>query len=145
MRGNRPNKIIGIAKNLDFKKILVLKDKHIYDDNSINSILRNIISEIEKKSLIDIILIQYAIESWFLSDINAINQVFNVRINKNISNPESIQNPDKELNNILEKFGKKYIKSYEIGKKIMETANFNEIANKCKSFEKFLIKLKNLT
>jgi len=140
IRGNRPKKVISIAKNETYDLLIIMKDLHYYTENQIlnifNNIKQNLNVEIYKK--IALIIVKHAIESWFLSDINNLNKIYNINITKDISNPENITKPDYELKEILRNKGKNYIKNEEIAKRIMIKADFDQIMRKCVSFKKFI-------
>jgi len=139
--GNRPNKICGYFKHRSgFSKYILCKDLHTFPIENINKIYNEAKGMLDDydKPIFEKLVIQNAIEAWFLSDIDAINYVFNCNITTNVANPESIENPDDYLTNLLRKQGKEYIKSKEISKRIMMEMDLGLLQSKCSSYQDFI-------
>jgi len=146
MVGNRPKKIARTCRALAhrYDKFIVLKDLHKYQEGTIKRIYRETLgfvdSYFDKK--IKFLIIRHAIEAWFLADADALSRIYNCRVNE-IPNPEEIENPAEELERLLEKYGKKYIKSERISERIMKEADLQKISKKSFSFRTFLKYLKD--
>jgi len=140
MDGNRACKIKGLIKTRKCEKYVLIKDLHTYEEQSIRKIYNNVKNNINAhlKDLVDLIIIKYEIETWFLSDIDAINKVFNCDIRIKINNTEDITDPSTYLDEILITHGKRYIKNEKLAYNIMQEANYEILSNKCSSFKAFL-------
>jgi len=141
MIGNRPEKIARICKALaqNYDKFIILKDLHRYREERIEKIRGEILGFVDAQTStkINFIIVRHAIEAWFLADTDALSKVYNCKVPE-ISDPEEIENPAEKLGRLLEKHGKKYIKSERISKRIMDEADLQKVSRKCPSFEKLL-------
>ena len=141
MIGNRPEKIARTCRVLaqNYDKFIILKDLHRYREEAIERIRRKILGSVDAQTSTRIffLIVRHAIEAWFLADADALSRVYNCRVPE-ISDPEEIENPAEELGRLLERHGKKYIKSERISKRIMDESDLQKVSNKCPSFEKLL-------
>lgn len=140
MSGNDAGRLAGLIEQDISDIYIICKDYHTYTDEDINRIFNRTKNKLhsEDQNRTYLIKIPYAIESWFLADIDAINEVYNVNLNETISSPEQIRYPDRRLDELLQKCNKRYIKTEEKAKEIMHKADLRIISDKCESFEKFL-------
>ena len=139
--GNRPNKISGYFKHRQgFSKYIMCKDLHSYREQDINRLYNEAKAELDDqdKPLFEKLIIKFAIEAWFLSDIEALNTVSHCDINTPIINPENIENPDEYLTELLRTQGKDYIKNRNISKEIMKNIDLTKLHNNCSSYQDFI-------
>lgn len=150
MRGNRPTKIVRIIKakivgcineGIRIEKIIVLKDIHKYKESTVRRHLETIEQHIRGIAKFYGIIIRYAIESWILADVGCLRKTLGIFTRQ--IDPESVEEPDKYLDNLLMKKNRRYIKSrrqlYEIAKNIdIEVAIKNS-----KSLQEFIQALKD--
>lgn len=142
MHGNRLEKLTGTirAHATGYDKFIVLKDLHTYQEDTLrrryNDVLRALDTHFRERT--KFLIVRHAIEAWFLADINALNRTYNCRIEGEITNPEEIEDPAEELTRLLERYGKKYIKSEKAGARIMEEADLDKVSEKAPSFRTFL-------
>ena len=142
MRGNRIEKVRGVIRTLGFRydKFIILKDLHKYPEKTIieryNRIRRTINADLYER--VKLVIVKYAIEAWFLADTDAVSRVFNCRRLRAIRDPESIEDPAEELNNMLKREGKLYYKAENIAERIMKEADLEVISKKAASFREFL-------
>ncbi|RLG95586.1 hypothetical protein DRO37_01960 [Candidatus Bathyarchaeota archaeon] len=142
MRGNRIGKVRGVIRTLGSKydKFIILKDLHKYPEKAImeryNRIRRTISADLRER--VKLVIVRHAIEAWFLADTDAVSRVFNCRWLRAIRDPESIEDPAEELNNMLKRKGKLYYKAENIAERIMREADLEVISKKASSFREFL-------
>jgi len=135
MRGNRPNKAIRLIKSVsvlrDINKIIFLKDLHTQDENKIRDKIRRIMEEIGEINKVYPIVVKKSIESWVLAGL------YNKR------DAEKIADPIRELNTLLMREGRYYIKSYDFSRRLAEMIDLNKAMRNSHSFRKFINFLKN--
>ena len=142
MRGNRIEKVRGVIRTLGSKydKFIILKDLHKYPEKAImeryNRIRRTISADLRER--VKLVIVRHAIEAWFLADTDAVSRVFNCRWFRAIRDPESIEDPAEELNNMLKREGKLYYKAENIAERIMKEADLEVISKKAAAFREFL-------
>jgi hypothetical protein len=142
MHGNRLDKLIGTSRVLAaaYDKFIVLKDLHTYQEDTIRRRYRATLRALAAHLIgrIRFLTVRHAIEAWFLADINTLNRVYNCRIEREIMNPEEIEDPAERLTRLLERYGKRYIKSEKAGERIMKEADLQKVSEKAPSFRTFL-------
>lgn len=146
MRGNNPKKAVrlinSIRMRMDFDKIIMLKDLHNYREEFIRNVFENI-----KNAIYDIafygIIVKKEIEAWLLADENIISKYAKCDVKIKIGNPEVIDYPAKFLDDIFRRCGKRYIKSYELGKKLAQLLDLEKAKRKCRSLNEFLNALRD--
>ena len=135
MRGNRPNKAVRLIKSVsvlrDINKIIFLKDLHAQDENKIRDKIRGIMEEIGEINKVYPIVVKKSIESWVLAGL------YNKR------DAEKIADPIRELNTLLMREGRYYIKSYDFSRRLAEMIDLNKAMRNSHSFRKFINLLKN--
>ena len=147
MRGNRIEKVRGFLRSLEknYDKFIVLKDLERYEEVDIhqrfNAIQKSLTSSQKKKT--KLVIVKRAIESWLLADPNAIKRAFGCKKTANINKPESVTNPTKELDNILRRCGKKYLKGSSIAPRIAEELDLRSAMKKSKSLGNFCKSLRD--
>ena len=141
MIGNRPEKIARTCRALAqrYDKFIVLKDLHRYREETIKRIYRDTLrfADASLGKEINFLIVRHAIEAWFLADADALSRIYNCRVTE-IPDPEEIENPAEELGRLLEKYGKRYIKSERISERIMNEADLQKVSKKSLSFKTFL-------
>ena len=135
MRGNRPNKAVRLIKSVsvlrDINKIIFLKDLHAQDENKIRDKIRGIMEEVGEINKVYPIVVKKSIESWILAGL------YNKR------DAEKIADPIRELNTLLMREGRYYIKSYDFSRRLAEMIDLNKAMRNSHSFRKFINLLKN--
>jgi hypothetical protein len=141
MRGNRVEKLCGFIDSLksDYRKFVVLKDLHRYDQRTIDERFRGIrnhlpASESRRTSLI---IVRRAIEAWLLADSESINRTYGFKDAIEVNNPENIEDPAEELDRILQRHGKRYVKGDSIAPKIAAELDVARAMNKSPSLRAF--------
>lgn len=140
MYGNRVERLKGLIRSRYFDKYVIVKDLHRRKEESIRRTYNRVVRGVNSRyrNNIGLVIVKHEIEAWFLADIEALNRVYNCRINEEIRNPEDIPNPAEELDNLLRRYGKEYIKSESTASKIMEEVDLEKISEKAPSFRRFL-------
>jgi len=147
MHGNQLRKIKGVVEvnSSKYDKFIVLKDLHTHREENIrkwyNAARRDLSAELRDR--LTFVIVKHAIEAWFLADTDALNATYDCSINKEIFNPEDFPNPSEELENLLRKHGKSYIKSEESAARIMQEADLQKISDKAPSFRRLIDLLKD--
>jgi len=140
MNGNNPEKLRGFIRTTKYDKFIVLKDLKPYGEENIrrkfNDIRRNLRADIRDR--IKLAIAKQTTEAWFLADPEALERTFNCKIETAIENPEDIQDPVEELDKLLRKCGKRYIKGEQVAKKIIEELNLEKATSKLDSLKIFL-------
>ena len=103
MRSNRPNKAIRLVRaelvNRSYSKVVVLKDQHRSREDAVLKKLQEIEARIRHPRIYTI-MVRRAVEAWILAGMN-------------VSNAESIDEPDAYLDIMLRREGKgSYVKSF---------------------------------
>lgn len=141
VNGNRPKKISGFFKHRrGYNKYIMCKDLHTFPQEKINQFYNEAKNKLDRhdKPLFEQLTIKYAIEAWFLCDINALNITFNCNITQKVNDPEVIENPDIYLTTLLRKQGRNYFKGREVSRIIIENMDLTKLANKSTSYKKFI-------
>jgi len=130
----------GFIRTTNYDKFIVLKDLKPHGEENIrrkfNAIRRNLHADIRDK--VKLAIAKQTIEAWFLADLEALERVFNCEIEETIENPEEIQDPEEELDNLLRKHGERYYKGEQVAKRIMEELNLDKASSKLDSLKNFL-------
>jgi len=142
MRGNKPEKLCTfIRTEREYDKYIILKDLKPYGkEEVVKRKIDNVRSKLDErtKNKVKHVIVKQEIEAWFLADPQALERAFNCKIERRIVNPEEVDEPEKELNNLLRKCGKTYYKSEQVASRITMEMNLEEVANKSNSFNTFL-------
>ena len=135
MGENRLNKAVRLIKSVsvsrDINKIIFLKDFRVQDENKIRDKIRGIMEEIGEINKVYPIVVKKSIESWVLAGL------YNKR------DAEKIADPIRELNTLLMREGRYYIKSYNFSRRLAEMIDLNKAMRNSHSFRKFINLLKN--
>ena len=135
MGENRLNKAVRLIKSVsvsrDINKIIFLKDFRVQDENKIRDKIRGIMEEIGEINKVYPIVVKKSIESWVLAGL------YNKR------DAEKIADPIRELNTLLMREGRYYIKSYDFSRRLAEMIDLNKAMRNSHSFRKFINLLKN--
>lgn len=140
MNGNRPEKLRGFISTTRYDKYIVLKDLKPHGERNIrtkyNIVRRNLDAHLRAR--VGLSIVKQATEAWFLADLEALERTFNCKIERTIENPEDVQDPEEELDNLLKRCGKRYLKGEQIARRIMEELNLEKASTKCISLRTFL-------
>jgi len=117
------------------RKIVALKDLDI-----------NKLKDIQQKCIgfpsdIKLVVAVKEMESWLLADESALKKQFQKPNFKPYLNPENIDDPKKELEDLYKRHKKKFISRIEIPN-IVQKINLNILRKKCPSFQDFENNLK---
>jgi hypothetical protein len=141
MRGNRVEKLCGFidSNKDDYRRFIVLKDLHRYNERDINQRFREIRNQLStsEKSRTALVIVRRAIESWLLADPEAINKAYGFKNKIIVNDPEEVLNPAEELNRILQRHGKKYIKGMSTASKIAKELDITNAMKKSPSLKAF--------
>ncbi len=139
MRGNRLRKIrriLHVYQHVD--RIIVLKDLHRYSEDTLTDIMRKI-ERMDNR--ITCIIVKRAIESWILADPSCLERKYKIKVE--IHNPEELEDPAEELDRILRRIGRRYIKNYKFAKSLAECIDISNAATRSKSLARFIKALKS--
>ena len=130
MRGNRPEKAARIAKSYfrDTGKAIILKDLHraSRDVTSLINRFKNIIIQLKNEGIeSQLIIVKRSIESWILAGLC-------------VRNAEEIPDPEEKLKELMQRKGKRYIKSVETLRKLAKETDVEKAIEKSESFKKFI-------
>jgi hypothetical protein len=141
MRGNRVEKLCGFidgGKN-DYGRFIVLKDLHRYDERTIDQRFRGIRNKLStpERCRTSLAIVRRAIEAWLLADPESLNRAFGFKNKIIINNPEEITDPAEELDRILQRHGKRYIKGISMASKIAAELDVRNAMKRSASLKAF--------
>ncbi|RLE78090.1 MAG: hypothetical protein DRJ52_10825 [Thermoprotei archaeon] len=138
----RGNKLEFLPKYINaYKcKIVVLKDLHTYNEEYLLARFNRIKNMIEKslREHIYLIVVKKAIEAWLLADIESITSYYKRSIKVHIGDPEKIDDPAEELDKILNKCNKRYIKNENIAHNLALQIDLQKACRKSRSLSEFI-------
>jgi hypothetical protein len=140
MRGNRVEKLVGFVRtNQKRDKIIVLKDMEKYKEKSINKRFNAIKTRLHpsERNKVRLIIVRRAIEAWLLADPKAIEKAFGCRIGVIAGMTDEIRNPAEELDKMLRKCGKRYLKGELMAAKIARELDLKRVMKNSESFKTF--------
>ena len=133
MRGNRPRKVsrmVNAALSTDaYDKVIILKDTHKLPEGKVRELSDRAVKEVDHERKY-VVIVKKSIESWILAGIG-------------VSKAEEVDEPDKYLNTLLSRAGRRYIKSEELARKLISEVDLSRAQRNSESLREFMELLKD--
>jgi len=131
-----------LAHEHRYDLFVVLKDQHRHSESQLRKLIdMHLLSRLSRdlRNRVNVVLVRRAIEAWILGDPEALHSLcpgasFD-------GDPEEVEEPDAKLRELLERCGKRYIKTPEWGRKLGQA--INPEANRTRSFREFIEMLRD--